>query len=192
MSQADLLALVVGILHELGIPHMVVGAHASSLHGEPRSTHDVDMVIDLAPAKIDALAERFEPTRYYISKSALREGRMANVIDLQTGDKLDLFLLQDDPHSQLAMNRRQPAEIMGVAVDVSSPEDTILAKLTWDKLCGGSERQRTDITQILRIRGASLDDGYLRQQAEIAGTIEIWLDLRASVQTNNETNDRNA
>ncbi len=46
MSQADLLRTVVGLLETAGIPHMVVGSYASSFHGEPRMTRDIDLVVD--------------------------------------------------------------------------------------------------------------------------------------------------
>ena len=47
MSQAELLGLLISVLGDLGISHMLVGSHASSFYGEARSTHDVDLVIDL-------------------------------------------------------------------------------------------------------------------------------------------------
>ena len=47
MSQAELLGLLVSVLGDLGIAHMLVGSQASSFYGEARSTHDVDLVIDI-------------------------------------------------------------------------------------------------------------------------------------------------
>jgi len=52
MSQLELLSLVVGILREIDIQPMLVGSYASSYHGESRSTHDIDLVVDLPPEKI--------------------------------------------------------------------------------------------------------------------------------------------
>ena len=95
MSQAELLELVLGVLNRLGIESMLVGSYASSFYGEARSTHDIDLVIDLPAEKIDSLVESFDPNRYYLSAQALREGRMANLIDTLAGDKVDLFLLSD-------------------------------------------------------------------------------------------------
>ncbi len=76
MSQVELLELVMQILGQLGIESMLVGSHASSFYGEARSTHDIDMVIDLDPDKIDSLVSSFDPQRYYLSQQALREGRI--------------------------------------------------------------------------------------------------------------------
>lgn len=67
MSQAELLSLIVAALNDLQIAHMLVGSHASSFYGEARSTHDIDLVIDLDPIKIPALVSRFDPDRYDFS-----------------------------------------------------------------------------------------------------------------------------
>ena len=44
MSQQGLLKLVVEVLNRLGIDYMVSGSVVSSLQGEPRATHDIDVV----------------------------------------------------------------------------------------------------------------------------------------------------
>jgi hypothetical protein len=46
VTQAELLAFIVDRLDEAGIPFMVVGSIAGSFHGEPRTTVDIDLVID--------------------------------------------------------------------------------------------------------------------------------------------------
>ena len=49
MSQLELLDLVMRVLKELHIESMLVGSYASSYYGEARSTHDIDLVIELDP-----------------------------------------------------------------------------------------------------------------------------------------------
>ena len=44
--EQEALLEVTRALESLGILHMVAGSVASSYHGRPRSTHDVDIVID--------------------------------------------------------------------------------------------------------------------------------------------------
>lgn len=166
MSQAELLGLLVSVLGDLGISHMMVGSHASSFYGEARSTHDVDLVIDLDSAKIAALVARFDPDRYYISETALREGRMANLIDTFSGDKVDCFILGSDPIDRLSFSRRRSETIMGIEVALASPEDTILAKLRWSEMSGGSSQHQHDVREIVRHQGDSLDVAYLRTQAK--------------------------
>ena len=171
MSQAELLGLLVAVLGDLGISHMLVGSHASSFYGEARSTHDVDLVIDLDPAKIEDLVGRFDPARYYLSETALREGRMANLIDTFSGDKIDCFILGSDPFDRLSFSRRRSETIMGIEVALASPEDTILAKLRWSEMSGGSSQQQHDVGEIFRHQGESLDVAYLRSQAEQMGIL---------------------
>jgi predicted nucleotidyltransferase len=45
MSQQELLKRVIQVLKESRIQYMITGSVASSLQGEPRSTHDIDIVI---------------------------------------------------------------------------------------------------------------------------------------------------
>ncbi|MEZ6136565.1 MAG: hypothetical protein R3C53_16845 [Pirellulaceae bacterium] len=169
MSQIELLRLVVSVLNNLQIPYMLVGSYASSFYGEPRSTHDIDMVIDLDSAKVPRLVQEFDTQRYYLSELALREGRMANLIDLQSGDKVDFFLDAGNTNNCTALSRRSRRKLMDIEVDMASAEDTILAKLSWSKSGGGLKRQVDDVRDILRIQGGKLDEQYLRQQAEAWG-----------------------
>lgn len=53
MTLAELVAQITTRLEAAGIPYMVVGSLASSFHGSPRATADLDLVIDPTP---DALA----------------------------------------------------------------------------------------------------------------------------------------
>ncbi len=59
MSQQELLKKVVLTLEQLAIGYMVTGSLASSLQGEPRSTHDIDIVIDLPQSKAHELVAAF-------------------------------------------------------------------------------------------------------------------------------------
>ncbi|MFQ6058146.1 MAG: hypothetical protein ACE5MB_04600 [Anaerolineae bacterium] len=43
----DFFEYVVTVLEQLGIPYMVVGGFAAIVHGEPRFTADVDIVVDM-------------------------------------------------------------------------------------------------------------------------------------------------
>ena len=85
MSQVDLLRFVADLFEKLQIEWMLVGSHASSFYGEPRSTNDIDLVVDIPEQKFADLLAAIPSDRYYLSEAALREGRMANLID--TTDK---------------------------------------------------------------------------------------------------------
>ncbi len=163
---------------------MLVGSHASSFYGEPRSTHDIDIVIDLDSQKINNLVREVDSDRFYLSESALKEGRMANLIDLQTGDKVDLFILDSEPVNRTAFDRRLLKSILGIEIPIASAEDTILAKLRWSEMTGGSQRQLSDIRQILQVQRNSLDENYLHEQATRMGLARQWSELMKVTDSN--------
>ncbi len=94
---------------------------------------------------------------------------MANLIDTQSGDKVDCFILGPHPFDQLAFSRRRLENIMGVEVPLASAEDTILAKLKWNKMMGGSTRQQADVLEIFRYQRDALDVDYLTEHSATLG-----------------------
>ena len=165
----SLLDDVVGLLSSLGIPHMVVGSFASMIHGEPRTTQDLDIVIDPSIDQLEQLLRALPSERYYVDPDVARDARkrrsMFNVIDMTTGWKADLILRKARRFSAEELGRRIKATIAGIRVDAATAEDTIVAKLEWSK-AGSSDRQLEDVAGILRVRGPELDLDY----------IERWLD----------------
>jgi hypothetical protein len=178
MSQAELLRLAVDRLDELGIPSMLTGSLASSLHGAPRATHDIDLVVDLQPTQIGGLIAAFPAPQFYLSHSAVeaavREQSMFNLLAIDEGDKIDFWMLTDQPFDQRRFARRQRMEIGGANIAVSTPEDTILMKLCWARDSGGSERQLSDIRGICDLQAATLDRGYLDSWLDPLGVREVW------------------
>lgn len=61
MNLAALLAATITRLERAGVPYMITGSVASSYHGEPRATRDLDIVIDPDPAGMTRLARALEP-----------------------------------------------------------------------------------------------------------------------------------
>ena len=107
---------------------MLVGSHASSFYGEARSTHDIDIVIDLPVEKIPDLIKAFPAPRYYLPEVALKEGRMAKLIDTKSGNKVDLFCLRNSARGRRAFSRKVSTNVLDVNLHVASVEDTFLAK----------------------------------------------------------------
>jgi hypothetical protein len=167
MSQQELLAKVVHALERLGIECMVTGSVVSSMQGDPRSTHDIDIVVNLPQSKSRELAESFPPPDYYLDQAAIVEAiaakGMVNLIDMISGDKVDFWLLTDTPFDISRFARRYYEELLGMRIQVSSPEDTILMKLRWAKLSGGSEKQFIDAVRVYEVQYEKLDRGYLRE-----------------------------
>ena len=57
-----LLEVLTDVTHKLeknNIPHMIVGSMAAMVYGEPRLTHDIDIVLNILPADSQKLTELF-------------------------------------------------------------------------------------------------------------------------------------
>ncbi len=178
MSQQELLTHVVATLHDLGIEFMLSGSYASSLHGEARATHDIDLVARLTLSDVQPLIKAFHNERFYLSESAVTEAvrskRMFNLLEAATGDKVDFWLLTDTPFDQSRFARRQRIDIDDQPVEVSSPEDTMLMKLLWCRQSGGSEKQFNDVLRVYELQAGALDENYLQEWVRALGIEELW------------------
>lgn len=158
------LAVIVAELDRSGIPHMLAGSFASTYHGDPRTTNDIDFVIDPSRAALDAFVSGLDPARFYVSaeaaRSALEQRGQFNIVLLDSGWKVDLILRRERPFSRSEFARREPAEIAGVSLFVATAEDTIVAKLEWTR-AGESERQFRDVVGVVAAAGERLDRAYL-------------------------------
>ncbi len=173
MTTTEFLAAIVQRLDASEIPHMVAGSVASSHHGEPRSTQDIDLVIDPSREQLVRFVELLEPHRFYVSDAlaALDRRDLFNVIEPTTGFKADLIFRKDRPFSFTEFARREPVEILGVLTSVATAEDMILAKLEWAS-SSGSERQLRDVAAMISVHSLGLDVAYLRHWAAELGVLE--------------------
>lgn len=182
---SDFVRRLVTVLDELGLPYMFVGSVASTLYGPPRSTQDIDLVVALAPKDVHRLVAAFPEDDYYVSPEAVRDAVLRryafNIIDLESGWKADFMVLKERPFSRGEFERRQRADVFGVAAWVATPEDTILAKLEWSQLAGGSSRQREDVLGVLEMQWERLDVAYLERWAIELGIASVLGEVMARV-----------
>lgn len=182
MSQQELLKRVIKALDGAQISYMVTGSIVSSLQGEPRSTHDIDLVVAIEISSIEELVKAFPPPDFYLDKKsivdAIKRQSMFNLIDLKEGSKVDFWLLTDEPFDQSRFSRKYSEEVLGIRMQVTSPEDTILVKLRWAKLSGGSEKQFTDALRVYEVQYANLDLDYLQYWARKLDVESTWERLR--------------
>jgi hypothetical protein len=165
-----------------GVPNMVVGSFASSFHGVPRSSQDLDLVIDPQAESLRRFLSDLPPEDYYADADAaldaLRRRRQFNVIDMATAWKADLIVRKARPFSVEEMRRRVEADLLGARVFVASPEDTLISKLEWAKQGGGSQLQLRDVSGILQLRGDELDIAYIERWVADLGLDELWRSVR--------------
>lgn len=183
MSQQELLRRVVRVLDDAGVPYMATGSFVSSLQGEPRATHDIDLVVAVTPTALPALLRAFPQPDFYLDEVAAKEAiarrDMFNLLDVTGGDKVDFWVLTDEPFDAERFRRREPANAPGFQLMVSRPEDTILQKLRWAEMSGGSEKQFTDALRVYEVQFGRLDLRHMNRWAVELGIESLWKRLQA-------------
>jgi len=192
-TPADAVARLLEVLDRLEVPYYVGGSVASSAHGSPRSTLDVDFVVDLRPELVDEFAATLQP-EFYADAELIREafarGRAANIIHFGTAWKFDLFPMKQDEYSRTQFGRRsirriRPDGAQEIECAVASPEDMVLRKLEWYRAGGEtSERQWNDALGMCRAAGSRLDANYLRHWAGALNVEDLLEELLAEAGSN--------
>jgi len=176
--------IVAEILESLDISYLVGGSVASGIWGEIRYTQDIDLVADIKLSQISLLINAFSP-RFYLSEVAIIEaiklGQSFNLIDQQTGWKIDIFILTQDPFQQSRFQQRKRISVneMGQKLNFSSPEDTILQKLIWYRMTQKqSPQQWRDILGVLKLQQSALNLDYLQKWAN---TLQLSTELEQAL-----------
>ena len=157
---------VIQKLEEKGIPYMVVGSVAAMIYGEPRLTHDLDLVIDVLPKDaikfepLFPLEEFYCPPLEVLQSEIIHRGQF-NLIHPETGLKIDLMIRKETEHALTEFHRRRKAPFwQGFEVYIASPEDIIIKKLDFYRQ-GGSAKHLTDIRGILA--HTEVDETYMQE-----------------------------
>jgi hypothetical protein len=163
------LATVVEALNRVGAPHAVVGSVGATVWGLQRTTIDTDIITVAVHERIDELLASLSGEHIYVpaddARRILRSGGSFNVLDLDTTEKVDVFVAPpNDPFTASRLSRRVRAQIEDVDTWVTTAEDIVLAKLRW-RLTTRSERHWRDCLDIAGINDLDID--YLRKWADV-------------------------
>jgi len=81
-------------LEKTGCEYMLTGSLVSSIQGEPRATHNIDIAVTLSGESIEAFLKEYPPEEYYYdlegAKIAMGNEDMFNILMVDTGDKVDI------------------------------------------------------------------------------------------------------
>lgn len=186
MQSPDLLAIFLAPLERIGLTYFVTGSIASIFYGEPRLTHDIDIVLHLSPADLGKLSALFPLDRFYCPpeevlqiESRRRPFGHFNLIHHESGFKADIYPDGGDRLHQWAFQNRRRVDLGELSLWLAPPEYLILRKLEYFRE-GGSEKHLEDLRKMLPQVGDTLDRAFLEKEIGERGLASCW----ALVKTN--------
>lgn len=184
-SETEAVLAILRLLNDQQIAHLIVGSLSVNYYGQPRSTNDVDLVIDASPSELEsfltACAGDFETDSQYLFETITGTTRLV-LTHRSTRFKVELFLLSDDPFALLRFSRRIPIEYYGVHTFIPSKEDVVIQKLRW-LARGKRAKDRDDARMVLAVTGNQLDMEYIRSWTERHGSTRLLDDLLSEIGT---------
>jgi hypothetical protein len=110
MSIAEVLQRITTALDQSNVAYMLTGSFASAYYGTPRSTQDIDAVVEANPDQLRAFVDSLPVDQYYsdldAALQALTGESMFNVVDRPTGWKMDFIIRKSRPFSREEFRRR--------------------------------------------------------------------------------------
>ncbi len=167
MNERELLVDCLRRLNRTSVTYYLAGSMASNYWGIPRTTHDLDFVVQLPVSSVPLIIEQFGGD-FHLDETAVRAAYQPpyqfNAIDTHSALKVDFWLAQSEPFDQEMLRRRLQVKLFGEAAWISTAEDVILHKLVWNRI-SPSERQRSDAAGVVAVQSEALDRDYLRKWA---------------------------
>ena len=168
MNERELLVDCLRRLNRTGVTYYLTGSMASNYWGIPRTTHDLDFVVQLPMSAVPRILEEFSAD-FYLEEAAVRAvyepPHQFNAIDTRSALKVGFWLALPAPFDREMLRRRTRATLFGEPAWISTAEDVVLHKLIWNRLTP-SDRQLGDAAGIVAVQADALDKKYLRHWAQ--------------------------
>lgn len=183
MNEIEAARGIAEALESLSVPYMLVGSLSSSAYGIVRSTQDADFVVELGQTPVSQIVARLG-ARYKLDPQMSFETVTGTsrfwIYRVESGFKIELFLLSSDPHDQERFRRRVQRPALGTTFWLPTPEDVIITKLRWSK-AGKRVKDVEDVRNVLAVQGDSLEWEYIHRWCDAHGTRQLLDRTQASI-----------
>jgi hypothetical protein len=188
MNERELLLDCLRRLNRSRVIYYLTGSMASNYWGIPRTTHDLDFVVQLPPPAATRIVQEFSGD-FYIDEEAVQAAQQPpyqfNAVDTRSALKVDFWLARAEPFDQEMLRRRVQVTLFGEPAWIATAEDVILHKLVWHRI-SPSDRQLGDAAGVVAVQEDALDRNYLKRWAqELNLTAEIELLLSGQIKPKN-------
>lgn len=185
MNERELLVDCLRRLNRTGVTYYLTGSMASNYWGIPRTTHDLDFVVQLPTSAVPRIVQEFSADFFLEADAvhaAFQPPHQFNAIDTRSALKVDFWLPKPEPFDREMLRRRVSVTLLGEPAWVATAEDVVLHKLIWNRI-SPSDRQLGDAAGVVAVQADTLDKHYLKRWAQALNlTIELERLLRGEIQ----------
>ncbi len=183
MGQREILLTVSKLLKENKISYFLSGGFASAFYGFPRSTHDVDFILEIDMEEFSKLKKVLEKLNEFFlidwdqAKKAIEKHTHFNIIDRDSLLKVDFWPIIKNEFNISRFKRKREEIFDRQKIWMISPEDLILIKLLWCRDVK-SDRHMRDCVGILKVQKGKLDNRYLLNWAKKLKVLKLWEEVK--------------
>ena len=174
MTERELLIDCLRRLNGASLSYLLTGSMASNYWGIPRTTHDLDFVIQLPSTAVPKMMAAFSGD-FFLDEAAVRAAyqppHQFNAIDRRSTLKVDFWLLCPVPFEREMFARRKQVKLFDELAWIGTAEDVLLHKLYWNQITP-SDRQLGDAAGIVAVQQDALDTNYLQRWANELGVTQ--------------------
>jgi hypothetical protein len=175
---------VIDVLEAIGAQYAIWGGMAVVVHGEPRFTQDMDILLSPQQFAVTNFVRRLTETHYHVDAIAVNRalsGGYFNVIHLYYHIKTDFYVpVEPALRTMIADRVYLPFDEMRRAAYVT-PTSLVIAKLRAYQE-SQSTRHLDDIASVVRLQAGELDSEQIDIAAARAGLMGVWRSLLADNQ----------
>ncbi|MFQ5832982.1 MAG: nucleotidyl transferase AbiEii/AbiGii toxin family protein [Candidatus Thorarchaeota archaeon] len=163
----EILRFVCSYLNEREIRFVVVGGVAVMYHGVPRTTVDIDLIVQFDDAMIPAFVDFLDSKGFAASvedlRAALDEESHCTFFYKKSLLRLDIQGVNSE-FDKMTLDRAISVDLLGASVMIGSAEDTIVNKILFQ-----GEQDMRDALGILARNSENLDFGYIQSACALLG-----------------------
>ncbi|MBI4925496.1 MAG: hypothetical protein HY843_06180 [Bdellovibrio sp.] len=185
MQRLELLDAFIVPLEKNKINYFITGSVASIFYGEPRLTHDIDIVIHLSVKEIHRFISIFPEKQYYCPPTEVIHIELIrhdfahfNLIHHNTGMKADIYPdVGDDLYTWAFQHKRRVNLYGNLSLWLAPPEYVIIRKLEYFRE-GQSQKHINDIEKMLLQIKHELNNDFLNKELKKRSLLSLWNKLK--------------
>ena len=162
------------------IDYIVTGSIASIIYGNPRLTHDIDIVLSIEKKKTENFLECFNKELFYVPPINIFKIELnrevhghVNIIHLESGFKADIYFLDSSKLQQWAIENYFEINFLDLIIRLAPIEYVIIQKMLFYKE-SNLQKHILDIQGILEHSRDKINFEVLNYYINNYNLQEIW------------------